>query len=1068
MSDTFILEKRVVSGADDVEQSATGSMSLTSTDLELVDDGNSRIGQKVGIRFTALDIPEGAIITSAYIQFQADKASTAATSLTIQAEDIGDAVAFASSKNNVSLRSLTDASAAWVPLAWTKAGEVGAAQRTPDLSSLVQEIVARTDWLPGNDIAFIITGSGTRAAESFEGGATRAPLLHIEYTLPSGNNATPTLDLNGPADGTGSTTVFAENSGVAPVAPAAVLIEDADDTHMERMTVTLTNAQTGDLLSVNGPLPTGIAVDPTSTPTKVILTGSATKEDYQAALQQVSFGNTSETPDPTNRTISVTVNDGLSTSSPVVSTIAIDRAPDAAGDTVATVRDTLVTTGNVLANDDPGDGPATIVAFDPASAMGGTVTKNDNGTFTYKPAVGFIGQDSFSYAIADRDGDQSTATVTVKVASSETQVFERRVASGADDVEQSATGSVALNSSDLELVNDGASNSQKVGIRFTGINLPDNAVILNAYLQFQTDEVGSGATSLLIRGEDVDDAGAFSTAKNSVSLLPMTDASTAWTPPAWSTIDQAGTAQRSPDLSAIVQEIIDRPGWVTGDDMAFLITGSGTRTARAFESGATKAPLLHVEWAAGEPDTTPPTVALDTSLEGTTVSGIIKLSANATDDVAVKSVEFQLDSAPLFVDTSNPFTFDLDTTQHANGPVAVSAVAVDLAGNRTVSAPLTVTIDNGTTPPPPPPPPSGIIRVPEDFATIQEAVNAAGDGDTVLVGPGTYTGGIVIAGKSITLASQYHTTGDASLIDQTIITGGVSPTVYVDASSQNTIVKGFHFVGGDYAVEFYGQGGQALDNFFEGPRKDAISFESVGGVARGNHCVGPGDDCVDVDDARGNVLIENNILEHARDDGIEIRNQPYTGAQVTLTIRNNAIVGSGADGIQLIDYSGTASRTYVIERNLIQSSAQAGLGLMDNGETTEDFRAASMPERIHVFNNTFDHNLYGITGGDNLVAVNNIVTNSSVLGLKNIDASSIVSDTLFFGNGVDYAGSNVDEAATVRGDPLYTSAFGLQEGSAAIDAGTASFVFSGEPVLSIPASDYSGLNADLGWREYLL
>jgi hypothetical protein len=35
MSDTFIIEKRVVLGTDDVEQSATGSMSLTSSDLEL-------------------------------------------------------------------------------------------------------------------------------------------------------------------------------------------------------------------------------------------------------------------------------------------------------------------------------------------------------------------------------------------------------------------------------------------------------------------------------------------------------------------------------------------------------------------------------------------------------------------------------------------------------------------------------------------------------------------------------------------------------------------------------------------------------------------------------------------------------------------------------------------------------------------------------------------------------------------------------------------------------------------------------------------------------------------------
>ncbi len=1070
MSDTFILEKRVVSGGDDVEQSATGLMSLTSNDLELVDDGSSRIGQKVGIRFTGLDIPVGAVITSAYIQFQADRASTAATSLTIRADDTGDAAAFMNSKNNVSLRTLTDASAAWAPLAWTKAGEIGLAQRTPDLTGLVQEIVARSDWLPGNDLAFVITGSGMRAAESFEGGAARAPLLHVEYTLPSGTNATPALDLDSSADGTGYATVFTENNGPVPVAPASVLIVDADDTHMERMTITLTNAKTDDLLSVNGPLSDGIAVDPTSTPNKVILTGSATKEGYQTALRQITFGNSSETPDPTNRVITVTVNDGLSTSSPSVSMITINRAPDAVDDTAATVRDTPVTTGNVLANDDLGDGPTTIIAVSGTSANGGTVLDNHDGTFTYKPALGFIGQDSFTYIIADRDDDRSSATVGVKVAGTATQVFERRVSTGADDVEQSATGSVALNSSDLELVNDGASNSQMVGIRFTGTSIPTGAVITNAYIQFQTDEVGSVATSLLIRGEDVDAAGAFTTAKNSLSLLPITDASVAWAPLAWSKVDEVGLAQRTPDLSAVVQEIVDRPGWAPGNDLAFLITGSGTRTARAFESGAAKAPLLHVEWAAGEPDTTRPIVTMNSPADGATVSGVITLSAVASDNIGVKGVQFRLDSKSIGgLDTTAPYTITFDTATVGNDTVALSAVATDLSGNQATSSPVTVTIDNGSVPPPPPPPPppSGTLRVPEDYATIQDAVNAAGNGDTILVGPGTYAGGILISGKSVTLTSHYQTAGDPSLVNQTIISGG-APAVNVAASAPNTIVEGFHFVGGNKSVQFFGNGGQALDNFFDDTGSDAVSFENVGGVARGNHFFSPGDDGVDVDAATGNIVIEDNIFEFAGDDGIEIRNQNYTGPHVTHTIRNNTITGSREDGIQIIDYSALSNRSFVIERNLIRASTDAGLGLMDNGETVEDFRAASIPERVHVFNNTFDGNTYGITGGDNLVAVNNIVSNSAVLGLKNIDASSVVSNTLFFGNGTDYVGSNVNEATSVRADPLYTSAFSLKPGSPAIDAGAVSFVYNSELVLTIPPSDYNGPTADLGWREFTL
>jgi hypothetical protein len=646
------------------------------------------------------------------------------------------------------------------------------------------------------------------------------------------------------------------------------------------------------------------------------------------------------------------------------------------------------------------------------------------------------------------------------------QIFEKRVVSGADDVEQGASGSMSLTSSDLELVTDGT-NTQRVGLRFTGIDIPEGAIITNAYIQFRTDEVGSTATSLLIRGEDSDDAAAFTTAKNNVSARATTDASAAWTPPAWTTVNEAGPAQRTPNLAALVQEVVDRPGWLAGNDMAFVITGTGTRTADAFEDGAAFAPLLHVEWIPGKPDTTAPIVRMDAPVDGANVSGVITLSATAMDDVGIRNVQFRLDSENVgSPDTNAPYAISFDTTLESNGTVALSAVATDLSDNQTISSPTTVTIDNSSSPPPPPPPPpSGTLRVPQDYATIQAAVNAAGNGDTVLVGPGTYTGGIVIAGKSITLASTYQTANDPTLVNQTVISGG-APAIQVDASAPNTIVQGFHFVGGSKSVVFFGPGGQALDNFFDDTGSDAVSFENVGGVARGNRFFSPSDDGIDVDAASSNVLIENNTFEFTGDDGIEIRNQNYTGPHVTHTIRNNTIVGSGEDGIQIIDYSANSNRSFVIERNLIRTSADAGLGLMDNGETVEDFRAASVPERIHVFNNTFDRNPYGITGGDNLIAVNNIVSNSSVLGLKNVDGNSTVAETLFFGNAVNQVGSNVDASTTVTADPLYTSSFRLQSGSPAIDAGTVSFVYNSETVLNIPSSDYSGTTADLGWREF--
>jgi hypothetical protein len=187
--------------------------------------------------------------------------------------------------------------------------------------------------------------------------------------------------------------------------------------------------------------------------------------------------------------------------------------------------------------------------------------------------------------------------------------LERRVLAGTDDAEERASGKVDLTSTDLDLADDivGSGGArQAIGIRFTGIDIPHGAIITNAYLQFQTDEMSTGAISLLIRGEDADDAATFSTVTGNVSSRPTTDAAVSWTPADWTTVGQAELGQRSPDLSAIVQEIVARPGWLAGSDVAFIVTGSGARTAEAFESGTAGAPLLHIDWTPGEPDTTAP------------------------------------------------------------------------------------------------------------------------------------------------------------------------------------------------------------------------------------------------------------------------------------------------------------------------------------------------------------------------------------------------------------------------------------------------------------------------------
>ncbi len=175
------IEIRVETGNDDAEERSDGRVVLNSSDLELVFD---RSNQTVGMRFNGVTIPQGAMITNAYIQFQVDETHSVATSLIIQGHDIADAPTFTSAKWNISSRARTTASVSWEPVPWTTTGQAGPDQQTPNIASVIQEIVNHQDWSSGNSFVIIITGTGERVAESYNGSSAGAPLLHVEYYSP--------------------------------------------------------------------------------------------------------------------------------------------------------------------------------------------------------------------------------------------------------------------------------------------------------------------------------------------------------------------------------------------------------------------------------------------------------------------------------------------------------------------------------------------------------------------------------------------------------------------------------------------------------------------------------------------------------------------------------------------------------------------------------------------------------------------------------------------------------------------------------------------------------------------
>lgn len=126
------------------------------------------------------------------------------------------------------------------------------------------------------------------------------------------------------------------------------------------------------------------------------------------------------------------------------------------------------------------------------------------------------------------------------------------------------------------------------------------------------------------------------------------------------------------------------------------INGGASRTLNSPFSGDS---VLHLgSNVLPPPDTTPPTVSITSPTAGSTVSDTVSVSASASDDVGISSVEFRVDGSTITTDTIAPYTISWNTTTITNGSHSLSAVATDTSGNTTTSSPVSVTVSNVTPP----------------------------------------------------------------------------------------------------------------------------------------------------------------------------------------------------------------------------------------------------------------------------------------------------------------------------------------------------------------------------------
>jgi hypothetical protein len=565
---TGTLDIRVATGDDDAEESkSSGNVDLNSSDLELIHEDSDQI---VGIRFRNVLIPPGSTITNAYIAFTVDETSSLTTSLTFRTQKHDNAPIFSSASHDVSNRQKSDAAVVWnnIP-SWGIVGETGVKQQTPDLSAIVQEVVARSNWAAGNAMVFIIEGSGKRVAESYDGDSGKAPLLHVEYTSDAierriaqyDDDAEERRDQNGDMDISSSDLDLLQDRLIGLRFQNITVPRGAEIT---RAYITLCADETNSN-SNNLRIDIELNDDP---PAFTVLynnishrTLSGNPISWQPVPSFASVHATYQTPDLSALVQQIVGRTGWQSGNSLVFVLEARS-----GNRVAESYDGANDHGNLgyapMLHIEYGEGEIgtdePIISVDTTS-IGSSVyeTSNPDGS---RFAITNTGTGALNYQLAE-NADWLTLSSTA----------------GSLDAGHSVDIGVTFLTAGLSagtyettivVVDPNALNTPvEIQVSVTVLALPEDLTCGN--LPLYTQNLVSPAILVLL---DI-----------SGSMDDMMDVAPQQNP-------------RTPDLKAIVQEIIDRPGWAQNNAMAFIIQGAGKRVAKSYEGSSSEAALLHVEY----------------------------------------------------------------------------------------------------------------------------------------------------------------------------------------------------------------------------------------------------------------------------------------------------------------------------------------------------------------------------------------------------------------------------------------------------------------------------------------
>ena len=199
--------------------------------------------------------------------------------------------------------------------------------------------------------------------------------------------------------------------------------------------------------------------------------------------------------------------------------------------------------------------------------------------------------------------------------------FSTTISQSSDDA-QEAAGTVTIDGGAL----NANSATGYFGVRFNNVTIPQGATINTATMDLYFTSGSFDDPDVTIYGEDVDDAATFTTAASSISSRAATTATASWD------AASVGTGVKtSPDFASVVQEIVNRAGWASGNDMVIIFKGDDASTlmrVRAYEAGGGDYATIDIDYT-GDQTLTGAYISAGTTLYAGTIANFNQVLTGA-------------------------------------------------------------------------------------------------------------------------------------------------------------------------------------------------------------------------------------------------------------------------------------------------------------------------------------------------------------------------------------------------------------------------------------------------------